>query len=153
MNRIIKITLLLSLLAMSSFMHAEDLMMLRSTQPFPETMSNLQNIIKQHGYVVSRVQRVDIGLTKMGYKTDKYRVVFFGKHEELQKITNKYPELTAYLPLKIAIFSENTETLLVTGDPLKFAEMFPDKELQKHFKQWSKDMTAIFHDVRKIDED
>jgi len=153
MNLIIKITLLLSLLAVSSFMHAEDLMMLRSTQPFPETMSNLQSIIKKHGYVVSRVQRVDIGLTKMGYKTDKYRVVFFGKHDELQRVTNKYPELTAYLPLKIAIFSENAETLLVTGDPLKFAEMFPDKELQKHFKQWSKDMAAIFNDVRKTDDD
>ena len=75
-------------------MMAMLLMMMRSSQPFPETMSELQAIIKSHGYVVSRVQRVDIGLTMMGYKTDKYRVVFFGKYDELQELTNKYPELT-----------------------------------------------------------
>jgi len=152
MNRIIKYTLLLLSLCLSPLLHAEDLMMLRSTQPFPETMSNLQHIIKQHGYVVSRVQRVDIGLTKMGYKTDKYRIVFFGKHDELQKITNKYPTLTAYLPLKIAIFSEGSETLLVASDPFKFAEMYPDKELQRYFQNWSRDISNIFNDVRKTDD-
>ena len=153
MSFVYKYTLAFLLLCLSSVLQAEDLIMLRSSQPFPETMSNLQNTIKQHGYVVSRVQRVDIGLTKMGYKTDKYRVVFFGKHEELQKLTNEYPELTAYLPLKIAIFSEGGETLLVTSDPLTFSEMFPAKALQKHFSDWSKDVIAIFNDVRKTDDD
>ncbi len=153
MNSIIKNIIALSLLCLSTLLHAEDLIMLRSSQPFPETMSNLQNIIKQYGYVVSRVQRVDIGLTKMGYKTDKYRVVFFGKHEELQKLSDDYPELTAYLPLKIAIFSENDETLLVATDPVKFGEMFPDKALQKYFRNWSKDVMAIFNEVRKTDDD
>jgi uncharacterized protein (DUF302 family) len=138
----------LLMLGVSSLLQAEDLMMLRSTQPFPETMSTLQNVIKQHGYVVSRVQRVDIGLTNMGYKTDKYRVVFFGKHEELEQLTDTYPELAAYLPLKIAIFSEETETLLVTTDPIKFSEMFPDEALKKHFKQWSEDTGSIFNQIR-----
>lgn len=152
MSNLSKYTLSLLMLCLSGLVQAEDLLMLRSSQPFPETMSNLQTAIKQHGYVVSRVQRVDIGLTKMGYKTDKYRVVFFGKHDELEKLTNSYPELTAYLPLKIAIFSENTETLLVTTNPLKYNDMFKDKTLQKHFKQWAKDITAILNDIRKFDE-
>jgi len=88
----------------------------------------------------------------MGYKTDKYRVVFFGRHKELQKLSDDYPELTAYLPLKIAIFSEGTETLLVTSDPIKFTEMFPDKTLKEHFSRWSTDMVAIFNDIRKRDD-
>lgn len=152
MNIFFRISLVLFLLGNSILVHADNLMMLRSSQPFPETMSNLQQVIKQHGYVVSRVQRVDIGLTKMGYKTDKYRVVFFGRHKELQKLSDDYPELTAYLPLKIAIFSEGTETLLVTSDPIKFTEMFPDKTLKEHFSRWSTDMVAIFNDIRKRDD-
>lgn len=152
MKSIPKLLFALLLLSLSSLLQAEDLMMLRSNQPFPETMSELQAIIKQHGYVVSRVQRVDIGLTMMGYKTDKYRVVFFGKHDELQKLTDKYPELTAYLPLKIAIFSENNQTVLVTVDPIQFGKMFPDKALQAHFSTWSKDVAAIFQDLHKVNE-
>ena len=152
MNAISKIIVALFLISLSTLLQAEDLIMLRSGQPFPETMSSLQQVIKQHGYVVSRVQRVDIGLTKMGYKTDKYRVVFFGKHKELQKLSDDYPELTAYLPLKIAIFSEGTETLLVISDPIKFAEMFPDKVLKQYFSRWSNDVVAIFNDIRKLDD-
>ncbi|MGD8925407.1 MAG: DUF302 domain-containing protein [Thioalkalispiraceae bacterium] len=153
MSRIFKFILTLLLLSLSGLLQAEDLLMLRSSQPFPETMSNLQNTIKHHGYTVSRVQRVDIGLTKMGYKTDKYRVVFFGKHDELVKITNTHPELAAYLPLKIAIFSEDTETLLVTTNPLKYGEMFKNESLKKYFTQWSKDITAILNDMRNFDDD
>jgi hypothetical protein len=52
------------------------------------------------------------------------------------------------LPLKIAIFSEETETLLVTTDPIKFSEMFPDEALKKHFKQWSEDTVSIFNQIR-----
>ncbi len=56
---------------------AQQLIMTRSLNTFPETMLNLQEAIADQGYTISRVQRVDIGLTKMGYETDKYRVVFF----------------------------------------------------------------------------
>ena len=42
-------------------------------------MAVLQHAIGTQGYTLSRVQRVDIGLTESGFKTDKYRVVFFGK--------------------------------------------------------------------------
>jgi uncharacterized protein (DUF302 family) len=142
----------LLLLGLSSLLQAEDMLMMRSYQPFPETMSELQEIIKKHGYVVSRVQRVDIGLTMMGYKTDKYRVVFFGKHQEIEKLSDQYPALTAYLPLKIAIFSEDKQTLLVTVDPVQFGKMFPNQDLQPHFQQWSKDVHAIFQDLHKLNE-
>ena len=62
-------------------------MMVRSSEAFPEAMSVLQaNIIKQ-GFTISRVQRVDVGLSAKGYKTDKYRVVFFGKGDEIQTLS------------------------------------------------------------------
>ena len=136
-------------LALSSVnAHAENLVMQRSVQPFPETMSTLQDSIRKQGYVVSRVQRVDIGLTKMGYKTDKYRVVFYGKPDEIKSLSAKHPELIPYLPLKIAIFSEDGETLLIAMNPKELELMYPDAELQAYFKRWSQDLTAIMHTIQ-----
>ena len=81
---------------------AEDLLAARSTQSFPEAMLMLQESIREHGYTVSRVQRVDIGLTNMGYQTDKYRVVFFGKIDEVRELSNRHPEMIPYLPVEIS---------------------------------------------------
>ena len=95
---------LLALFLVTTQIHATDMYMARSASSFPETMSKLQEIIKAEGYKVSRVQRVDIGLTAMGYKTDKYRVVFYGKAEENKKLVKQYPFLIPYLPLKMSTY-------------------------------------------------
>ena len=123
--------------------HAGDLIMTRVKQSFPETMVSLQTAIKTAGYTVSRVQRVDIGLTKSGFKTDKYRVVFFGKADELNTLTKKYPDIIPYLPLKISIFAENNETIITTNNPLVMHGYF--KNIPNHyFTQWAKDIEKIF---------
>ncbi len=123
---------------------AEEMYMARTQQTFPEAMLALQAEIKSHGYKLSRVQRVDIGLTKMGYKTDKYRVVFFGKPEEIKWVADTYPEWIPYLPLKIAIFSEAQDTLLISSDPEKII-LTKDKKLKKLLAQWKQDIHSIFN--------
>ena len=127
----------------SSQLTAADMLMVRSEQSFPETMLALQSAIKAQGYTVSRVQRVDIGLTKSGFKTDKYRVVFFGKVEEVNRLTKKYPELIPYLPLKLAIFAEENETLIVGLSPHLYADTKNKPELEATLKRWTSDITAI----------
>jgi len=124
------------------------LIMARSSQPFPETMSTLQEAIKHQGYSLSRVQRVDIGLTARGFKTDKYRVVFFGKSDEISRLSKDYPELIPYIPLKIAIFAEAEETLLTTSNPMVLADLFTDPGLKSTFSQWHKDVTNIINSVQ-----
>ena len=94
-----------------------ELMMVRSDKNFPQAMGLLKDAIKKQGYTVSSIQRVDSGLVESGYKSDKYRIVFFGKTSQIHELTNKYPELIPYLPLKIVIYAEAGETLLVTTDP------------------------------------
>lgn len=129
--------------------HQEKLIMGRSVEAFPETMSALQAEIKNAGYTISIVQRVDIGLTGMGFKTDKYRVVFFGKPEEIKTLPKKYPLLTPYLPLSIAIFAEEQETVLIAMSPLyidhSYSKAHP--ELTAIFKRWQKDIQAIIERV------
>lgn len=131
---------------------AEALLMVRSRLPFAESMLVLQDAIREQGYVLSRVQRVDIGLTTFGFKTDKYRVVFFGRADQVRHLSQHHPELVPYLPLKIAIFAEAGETILVATNPERYGDMFPDPELAPVFQDWSQDLHAILDKVRTAEE-
>jgi uncharacterized protein (DUF302 family) len=141
------VCLFITLLFFSFHVHAEHkkLIMGRSMNAFPETMSSLQEKIKKNGYTISKVQRVDIGLTGMGFKTDKYRVVFFGKPDELKIIAEKYPLLIPYLPLAIAIFAEQEETLLISMSPSFLDHNYSNinPELHAIFLRWEKDIQTI----------
>jgi uncharacterized protein (DUF302 family) len=132
---------------MPSLLAAEEMIMIRSVLPFPEAMLALQESIAAHGYTVSRVQRIDIGLTGMGYQTDKYRVVFAGKIEEIRELTAKSPELTPYLPPKVSIFAEGEQTILVTINPRIYAEIAGDEVDPVIFDRWESDLRSIFYDV------
>jgi uncharacterized protein (DUF302 family) len=126
---------------------AEEMIMTRSVLPFPEAMLALQESISEHGYTVSRVQRIDIGLTGMGYKTDKYRVVFAGKIEEIRKLKAKSPQMIPYLPPKVSIFAEGNQTVLATINPKLYADIAGDAVDPVIFDRWESDLRSIFHDV------
>lgn len=116
-----KILLSFALLAFVASAHAENLLMARTKQTFPEAMSKLQETVVETGYKVSRVQRIDIGLTTSGFTTDKYRVVFFSTEKDIKYIAKEFPHLVPYMPWKIAIFAEDQDTLLVTANPMAFS--------------------------------
>jgi uncharacterized protein (DUF302 family) len=143
----------LLLLMAPALLHAEgDLLMARSQQTFPEAMLQLQNTINEYGYTISRVQRVDIGLTKSGYKTDKYRIVFFGKAAEINALTQRHPQLMAYLPLKIVIFAEEDETMLMAMNPSVFNNFVEKAMINDFFSRWENDMRSILQEMREAGE-
>lgn len=149
MKRLLQSLLGLVLTGLAGGAGAEDMLMVRSRAPFEETMLTLQQAISDQGYVLSRVQRVDIGLTEFGYQTDKYRVVFFGKPDEIRMLSANYPELIPYLPLQIAIFAEDEETLLATASPLDLSAAYAKPELVALFARWEQDLQEILEKVRK----
>lgn len=153
MKYFVSLIVLLSMVVQAHAGHtdASHMYMARSASSFPETMSKLQEVIKANNYKVSRVQRVDIGLTAMGYKTDKYRVVFYGKAEENARLTKQYPFLIPYLPLKIAIFAEGEETLMVASNPLLLSNKKAPK-LEPVLKRWEKDLAKIIQEMRVTTE-
>lgn len=146
-----RLLLLLSLLVGLLPVQAEELLMVRSKQNFPEAMLTLQGAIEAAGYTLSRVQRVDIGLTASGFATDLYRVVFLGRIDEVRELTARHPELTPYLPLKIAVFAEGGDTLLVSYNPVEFGRMYPDPALQPYFMRWARDLQNILEVVRETE--
>ena len=127
---------------------ASDLLMRRVPLPFPEAMSALQSSIASQGYRVSRVQRVDIGLTASGYDTAEYRIVFFARPDQLDMIEEEHPMLVPFMPLKITIFAEGGDSIIVTLNPRKLNEFFPDEGLDELFASWEKDVTEILDRVQ-----
>jgi uncharacterized protein (DUF302 family) len=120
--------------------------MARSKQKFPETMLAFQTSVKDHGYQITRVQRIDVGLTAKGYKTDKYRVVFLGKTDEIQYLVKKYPALMPFMPPKASIYAEGDQTLLVTANPRMLADMVEDED-KVIFYRWESDVRSVFSEV------
>jgi len=127
---------------------AEEVLTLRVPLAFPEAMAKLQSVLKTQGHTLSRIQRVDLGLERHGYKSDKYRVVFFGRTKEIQRWSKQYPELIPFLPYKIVIFAEEEDTLLVAANP---EHLLPaaEKKLQPMLRRWHGDLRRIFRDMGK----
>ena len=149
MRHLLAAILMLALSTVSAVASESDgLILHRSIQNFPEAMLALQTSIGEHGYTVSRVQRVDIGLTKSGYKTDKYRIVFFGKSSEIRAVKQSQPQLIPYLPLKVVIFSENNETLLVASNMTQFSTLAENENTKDLLQRWNNDIQSIFSEVK-----
>ena len=122
---------------------ADDLLMVRAERPFGDAISDLQIAIQDHGYQVARIQRVDVGLASGGYKTAEYRLVFFGKPQEMHELEERYPELLPYLPLKIVIFAEGDSTLALAYNPAILQTFFKKAALQDQTRRWERDIRAI----------
>lgn len=152
MNIIIRYCIAVITLCIATPLFAGDILMVRSKQDFPETMLTLQSSIKEHGYDITRVQRIDIGLTGMGYKTDKYRVVFVGKKHEILYLVEKYPVLAAFMPPQISVFAEEGDTMLVTVNPNIYADMIDGEEDKILFKRWESDIYSVFDDIRDAED-
>ena len=128
---------------------ADEMLIVRSDRDFEDTMTGLQGAIAARGYKVSRVQRVDVGLEAKGYQTDKYRVVFYGKADEVTRLAERHPELIPFLPLSVAIFAEGNQTLLATNRPRALKAFFTAPELASTFDRWEQDLVGIFEEVRR----
>ncbi len=128
---------------------ADDLLMARSDLMYPEAMMVLQSAIKAQGYTITRLQQVNENLAKRHYKSDMYRVVFFGKYDEVKALAASHPELIPYLPLNITIFAEGNNAIVLTAHPRTLEEFFPDPKLKPIFERWEADMVKIMDTVRE----
>ena len=129
----------------------QTLVMARSSAKAAQVMEVLRETLPEYGYSVAHVQRCDGGMAEFDYKTDFYRVVLFGKVEEVRRILARHPEMSPYLPLKIAVIAENNETLLAAMDPRALSPMFPDDpELQLQFSRWHSDIQAMLDEMRQL---
>lgn len=144
-----KIGLLLALTVFAGAVPAEqNLLMARSSSGFEVTIEVAKESLAAHGYTVMHEQRCDGGLKGMGYKTDFYRVLFFGKSHEVRDLSLKYPELIPFLPLKLAVYAEGDQTLVAIFNPQEMAPLFGSPEITLQFSRWKSDLVSILADIR-----
>ena len=149
MKNLLKWSALCMALLLSTPAAASDLLMARVNRMFPEAMTLLQSAISSRGNTVTRLQQVNENLQRREFQSDMYRVVYFGKHEEVRQATARNPQLIPFLPLNITIFAEGDQAILVTGHPKMLREFFPDPELKPLFERWEKDVVEIMDEVRE----
>ena len=137
------------LLSAMGAVRADELLMARSLQMFPEAMTSLQSAISTRGYKITRLQEVNENLARRDFKSDMYRVVFFGKYEEIKALTAQYPELVPFLPLNITIFAEDNQAILVSAHPRELEKFFPDPRFKPVFERWEKDVSEMMDEVRE----
>ncbi len=114
-----------------------------STEPYPETMMQLQRAIEANGYVFSRVQRVDYGLRRRGYDIPPYRIVFFGKPDEVRFLSVVQPQLLPFLPLKIIVYEDGDKVVMLAADPSRLARFYTGPETVGLFETWRRDIGKI----------
>ncbi len=148
-RRACRAMLLACLLCLPVSTLADNMIMGRVAVRADIAMAYVQTAIEEHGYTIAHVQLCDGGMTEFGYKSDLYRVVFFGKIDEVRRLSQGHPELASYLPLKIAVIAERDETLLTVLNPDALAPFFADEAIQIQLGRWRNDLQSIFDDVRR----
>ncbi len=114
-------------------------------------MLTLQTALSGYGYTITRVQRIDFGLTEMCYKSDKYHVLFFTKPKEFREVVRKHPDLVAYLPLKTAIFAEIDETIIIFPDPRMLHSSDASAEIEHPTRRWRSDIIAVMDELSAVE--
>ncbi|MCP5436869.1 MAG: hypothetical protein H6960_01790 [Chromatiaceae bacterium] len=145
----LKMFLLGAVLVIAHASVADNMIMARVPLRAEIVLEYVKASVEEHGYTVAHLQLCDGGMQDFGYKSDFYRVVFFGKVDEVRMVSEHYPELVSYLPLKIAVIAEKDETLLTVLNPEALAPFFPDEALQIQLGRWQSDLVSIFNDVRR----
>jgi len=140
---------LMLLLLVGVPVRAENMLMSRIPLAADIVLAYVQTSIEEHGYSVAHRQTCDDGLGDFGYKSDFYQVLFFGKVDEVQRISARYPELVSYLPLKIAVIAERDETLLTVLNPEALEPFFTDEAVRIQLGRWHNDLVSILDEVRR----
>ena len=144
-----RILILLAVLCLMPLARAEQTtLMARSSQPFEPVLERTREVLAEYGYTGAHIQTCDTGMAEFGYHSDKYQVVFFGKLEEVRRISHSHPEMIPFLPLKLAVFAERKETVLVALDPLELGRYITDPELQIQLARWRSDIRAMLEELR-----
>lgn len=128
---------------------ADGLLMTRMDKAFPEAMALLQSAISSRGYTITRLQQVNENLQRREFKSDMYRVVYFGKLDEVRQVTAAHPELIPFLPLNITIFAEGDQAILIASHPQTLQQFFPDPAMKPVFDHWENDIQAIMDELRE----
>lgn len=152
MKRSMLLTLLVWLLLNAGIAQANDkLLTVRLAQEYDPALEQVQEVLAKHGFTVAHIQKCDGGLHHMGYETDNYKIVFFGKLAEVRELSKTHPELIPLFPFKLAVYAEGKDTILSVINPTELAPMLnADADLQARLAGWEKDFRTVLTEMQGV---
>ncbi len=142
--------LILHIVLLSGLLFAEyeELLIERVNAKFSYAWSALDKTIIAYHYKPSYLQRCDFALNERHYKSDKYRILFFGKYDEMKKMSKKYPEIVPFFPLRITVMEEGVHTLMITTPPITLLPLVQTNEDRMIIFRWQEDIKSILKQVK-----
>ncbi len=131
--------------------HAEEFAITRVNTDFANVWQALKERVGEYEYKTAYLQRCDFALTQRNYKSDRYRILFFGKYEEMEYLSRKYPQIVPYLPLKVVVMEEGNNALLM-NNPVTMLIPAVASEDAHIIEQWHTDLQAIVTSIRRTYE-
>ena len=138
--------LIFMLVSVNSFAE-QAILMTRSPDKADIAFDYSKHLLTEYGYTIAHVQTCDDGMGTFGYHSDFYRVIFFGKLDEVQKISKNHIELVPFLPLKLAIFAEKNETIITALNPMNLEKFTDDPEVKVQLSRWKNDIQSILKEL------
>jgi hypothetical protein len=146
---VVKVLALCGLILSSSVFAGHDQLLIeRVNAKFSYSWLALDKTIKAHNYKAAYLQRCDFAMNERHYKSDKYRILFFGKYDEMKSMSEKYPEMTPFFPLKITVMEEGTHSLLIATPPIALLPLVKTNKDRMTIFRWNEDMQSILSQVK-----
>lgn len=129
----------------------DKLLTVRSPQAFDLALEQVQDVLKKHNFTVAHIQKCDGGLQDMGYTTDNYNIVFFGRLEEVRELSKTHPELVPLFPFKLAVYAKGKDTLFSVLNPAELAPLLDaDQALAAQLGAWEQDFRAVLNEMQVV---
>lgn len=145
------LVLLCSMLIPIQSVSAEEFAITRVNTDFANAWQALKEGVGEYQYKTAYLQRCDFALTQRNYKSDRYRILFFGQYEEMEYLSRKYPQIVPYLPLKVVVMEEGGSALLM-NNPITMLISSVAPEDAHIIERWHTDLQAIFASIRRTYE-
>ncbi len=129
----------------------DKLLTARSPQAFDLALEQVQAVLQKHNFTVAHIQKCDGGLKDMGYATTDYKVVFFGRLDEVREFSKTHPELVPLFPFKLAVYADGKDTRFSVLNPAELAPLLDaDKVLAEQLVAWERDFRAVLNEMETV---
>lgn len=123
------------------------IVMKKSIQDYANAMSDVQSSLEEKGFKVKFVQRVDIGLAKAGYHSDKYRIVFFMPKHGMAGVLSKRADLADMFPFKVTVYRENGKVYVFCVQTTSLLDSAVPTDIRALFQSWDKQIDGVVRNV------
>ena len=144
---------LATLFLMFSATASAELIISRVNTDFNNTWKSIKKTINAYNYKTAFIQKCDFALKERNYHSDKYRLFFYGNHEEMDSVMQKNPNLAAFLPIKLVVMQEGKYSLIIAESPIEYISLAEDSDSKLLLFKWDKDLRKILAQIKQEFDD